>query len=237
MPAQPWSTGCASNWWKRPPVGIEPQATGKPAAVAPIFDGEKEGSDCVGVFEASEGTRPAGTLRLLEIKVVELGIVDRASDSTIGKHQEEVGDPLSLVLVVAGKKVRRGRSQSLWQGPRPGSGGGCAGSSSLLRSTGGTPDAAPLASHWRVQARLCFSIRPSVQTRMAVRQVGVRKICADASKFVSCARFMGIRTLGRFESEGIAAKGCFDPGSKRPTPPRNRSGGSPSRPTARADAR
>jgi hypothetical protein len=41
-------------------------------AVAPIFDGEKEGSDCVGVFEASEGTRPAGTLRLLEIKVVEL---------------------------------------------------------------------------------------------------------------------------------------------------------------------
>ena len=66
------------------------------------------------MFEASEGTRPAGTLRLLEIKVVELGIVDRASDSTIGKHQEEVGDPLSLVLVVAGKKVRRGRSQSLW---------------------------------------------------------------------------------------------------------------------------
>ena len=68
-----------------------------------------------------QGTRPAGTLRLLEIKVVELGIVDRASDSTIGKHQEEVGDPLSLVLVVAGKKVRRGRSQSLseaWLGGR-----------------------------------------------------------------------------------------------------------------------
>ena len=43
-----------------------------------------------------QGTRPAGTLRLLEIKVVELGIVDRASDSTIGKHQEEVGDPLLL---------------------------------------------------------------------------------------------------------------------------------------------
>ena len=33
-------------------------------------------------------------LRLLENKVVELGIVDRASDSTIGKHHEEVGDPL-----------------------------------------------------------------------------------------------------------------------------------------------
>ena len=74
-----------------------------------------------------------------------------------------------------------------------------AGSSSLLRSTGGTPDAAPLASHWRVQARLCFSIRPSVQTRMAAGQVGVQMIFAAASKFVSCARFMGMRTLGRFE--------------------------------------
>jgi hypothetical protein len=65
----------------------------------------------------------------------------------------------------------------------------------------------------------------------------VRKICADASKIVSCARFRGIRTLGRFESEEIAAKGCFDRGSRRPTTPRNRSGGSPSRPAARADAR
>jgi hypothetical protein len=100
-----------------------------------------------------------------------------------------------------------------------------------------SPIQPPLASHWRVQARLCFSIRPSVQTRMAVRQVGVRKIFADASKFVSCARFMGMRTLGRLESEEIAARGCFERGSKRPTPPRNRSGGSPSRPAARADAR
>ena len=82
-----------------------------------------------------------------------------------------------------------------------------------------------------------ISIRASVQTRMAVGQVGVRMIFADASKFVSCARFMGMRTLGRFEGEEIAAKGCFDRGSKRPTPPRNRSGGSPSRPAARADAR
>jgi hypothetical protein len=132
---------------------------------------------------------------------VEQVIVDRASDSTIGKHHEEVGDPLALVLVVAGKKgpaaeecSRSGRDRGLARGAVP----SCAGSSSLLRSTGGTPDAAPLASHWRVQARLCFSIRPSVQTRMAVGHVGVRKIFADASKFVSCARFMGMRTLGRF---------------------------------------
>jgi hypothetical protein len=112
-----------------------------------------------------------------------------------------------------------------------------ASSSSLLRSTGDTPDAAPLANHWRVQTRLCFSIRPSVQTPMVVRQVGFWKIFADASKFVNCVRFMGIRTLGRFESEDIAVQGCFDRGSKRPTPPRNRSGGSPSRPAARAHAR
>jgi hypothetical protein len=65
----------------------------------------------------------------------------------------------------------------------------------------------------------------------------VRKIFVDASKFVSCVRFMGMRTLGRFESEEIAAKGFFDRGSRRPTPLGNRSGGSPSRPAARADAR
>jgi hypothetical protein len=153
-------------------------------------------------------------------------------------RQTEVGDPLALVLVFAGKKAaaeessRSGRDRGLARGTVP----SCAGSSSLLRSTGGTPDAAPLASHWRVQARLCFSIRPSVQTRMAVGQVGVRK-SSRTLKFVSCARFMGMRTLGRFESEEIAAKGCFDRGSKRPTPPRNRSGGSPSRPAARVDAR
>ena len=92
-----------------------------------------------------------------------------------------------------------------------------------------------------LKLELCFSIRPNVQTRMVVRQVGVfrsvRKIFADASKIASCARFSGIRTFGRFESEEIAAKGCFDRGSRRPTPPRNRSGGSPSRPAARADAR
>jgi hypothetical protein len=42
---------------------------------------------------------------------------------------------------------------------------------------------------------------------MVVRQVGFWKIFADASKFVNCVRFMGIRTLGRFESEDIAVQG------------------------------
>jgi hypothetical protein len=68
-----------------------------------------------------------------------------------------------------------------------------------------------------------YSIRPNVQSPMAVRQVGglrfIRKIFADASKIASCARFSDIRTFGRFVSEEIAVKGCFDRGSRRPTPP------------------
>ena len=90
-------------------------------------------------------------------------------------------------------------------------------------------------------ARALLSIRPNVQTSMAVRQVGIfdrsGRSSPDASKIANCARFSGIRSFGRVEGEEIAAKGSFDRGSKRPTPPRNRSGGSPSRPAARADAR
>jgi hypothetical protein len=63
------------------------------------------------------------------------------------------------------------------------------------------------------------------------------RIFADASKIASCARFIGIRTLGRFENEEVASKGYSDRGSRRPTPPGNRSDGNPSRPAARADAR
>lgn len=54
-------------------------------AVAPIFDGEKQAK----LTALACSTPPAGyarwSLRLLEEKVVELGIVDRASDSTIGR--------------------------------------------------------------------------------------------------------------------------------------------------------
>jgi homeodomain-containing protein len=52
-------------------------------AIAPIFDGEKEAK----LIALACSKPPKGyarwTLRLLENKVVELGIVDRASDSTI----------------------------------------------------------------------------------------------------------------------------------------------------------
>jgi hypothetical protein len=53
--------------------------------VAPIFDGEKEAR----LIALACSTAPEGyarwTLRLLEEKVVELAIVDRASDNTIGR--------------------------------------------------------------------------------------------------------------------------------------------------------
>lgn len=54
-------------------------------AVAPIFDGEKQAQ----LTALACSTPPKGyarwTLRLLEQKVVELGIVEHASDSTIGR--------------------------------------------------------------------------------------------------------------------------------------------------------
>jgi len=54
-------------------------------SVLPIFDGEKEAKlIALACSEPPEG-RARWTLRLLEDKVVELGIVERASDSTIGR--------------------------------------------------------------------------------------------------------------------------------------------------------
>ncbi len=53
--------------------------------VEPIFDGEKEAR----LIQLACSEPPAGharwSLRLLEKKVIELGIVDRASDTTIGR--------------------------------------------------------------------------------------------------------------------------------------------------------
>ena len=52
-------------------------------AVARIFDGEKEAKLIALACSKPPKGRARGTLRLLENKVVELGIVERASDSTI----------------------------------------------------------------------------------------------------------------------------------------------------------
>ena len=54
-------------------------------AVARIFDGEKEAKLIALACSKPPKGRARWTLRLLEKKVVELGIVDRASDSTIGR--------------------------------------------------------------------------------------------------------------------------------------------------------
>jgi transposase len=54
-------------------------------AVSPIFDGEKEAKLIALACSKPPKGRARWTLRLLENKVVELGIVDRASDSTIGR--------------------------------------------------------------------------------------------------------------------------------------------------------
>ena len=54
-------------------------------AVAPIFDGEKEAKLIALACSKPPKGRVRWSLRLLENKVVELNIVDRASDSTIGR--------------------------------------------------------------------------------------------------------------------------------------------------------
>src|SRR5205814_10210805 len=54
-------------------------------AVARIFDGEKEAKLIDLACSKPPKGRARWTLRLLEIKVVELGIVDRTSNSTIGR--------------------------------------------------------------------------------------------------------------------------------------------------------
>ena len=68
--------------------GLEAVLSRKPRAapaVARIFDGEKEAKLIALACSKPPKGRARWTLRLLESKVVELGIVERASDSTIGR--------------------------------------------------------------------------------------------------------------------------------------------------------
>ena len=57
----------------------------KTPAVSRILDGEKEAKLIALACSKPPKGRARWTLRLLENKVVELGIVERASDSTIGR--------------------------------------------------------------------------------------------------------------------------------------------------------
>src|SRR5580692_4932639 len=81
--------------------GFEAVLSRKPRAmpaVARIFDGEKEAKLIALACSKPPKGRARWTLRLLENKVVELGIVDRASDSTIGralkKHSSAPSPPV-----------------------------------------------------------------------------------------------------------------------------------------------
>lgn len=68
--------------------GLEAVLSRKPRAapaVPRIFDGEKEAKLIALACSKPPKGRASWTLRLLENKVVELNIVDRASDSTIGR--------------------------------------------------------------------------------------------------------------------------------------------------------
>jgi hypothetical protein len=76
-------------------------------AVARIFDGEKEAKLIALACSKPPKGRVRWTLRLLENKVVELGIVDRASDSTIGRALKKT---LSSPIADSNGSFRRRRT-------------------------------------------------------------------------------------------------------------------------------
>jgi hypothetical protein len=59
--------------------------------VLPIFDGEKEAKLIALACSEPPEERSRWTLQMLENKVVELNIVERASDSTIGRVLKKLG--------------------------------------------------------------------------------------------------------------------------------------------------
>ncbi len=81
-------------------------------AVPPIFDGEKEAKLIALACSKPPKGRARWTLRLLESKVVELDIVDRASDSTIGrvlKKHSQAPSPRTMGYPARGQQRVRGR--------------------------------------------------------------------------------------------------------------------------------
>src|SRR5260221_662979 len=87
--------------------GFEAVLSRKPRempAVARIFDGEKEAKLIALACSKPPKGRARWTLRLLENKVVELGIVDRASDSTIGRALKKT--LFSPIAASTGSSVR-----------------------------------------------------------------------------------------------------------------------------------
>jgi transposase len=79
-------------------------------AIPPIFDGEKEAKLIALACSKPPKGRARWTLRLLENKVVELGIVDRASDSTIGRTLKKTLS--SPIAASSGSSRRRPTARS-----------------------------------------------------------------------------------------------------------------------------
>jgi hypothetical protein len=79
-------------------------------AVPPIFDGEKEAKLIALACSKPLKGYARWTLRLLENKVVELGIVDCASDSTIGRTLKKTLS--SRIAANAGSSRRRRTAHS-----------------------------------------------------------------------------------------------------------------------------
>jgi hypothetical protein len=87
----------------------KPRAT---PAVSPIFDGEKEAKLIALACSNPPKGRARWSLRLLEDKVVELAIVERASDSTIGrvlKKHSQAASPAAVGHPAEGQRRLRGR--------------------------------------------------------------------------------------------------------------------------------
>jgi hypothetical protein len=79
-------------------------------AVAPIFDGEKEAKLIALACSKPPKGRARWTLRLLENKVVELGIVDRASDSTIWRTLKKTLSSRTAANVGSSRRRRTAHS-------------------------------------------------------------------------------------------------------------------------------
>ena len=79
------SPGPASNWWRKGSKSVLTRKHSPASARQRIFDGAAEAKLIALACSDPPKGRVRWTLKLLESAVVELNIVDRASDNTIGR--------------------------------------------------------------------------------------------------------------------------------------------------------
>src|ERR1700675_1440137 len=109
-PACPWFTGVRKQLVEEGFEAVLSRKQRATPAVARIFDGEKEAKLIALACSKPPKGRARWTLRLLEKKVVELQIVDRASDSTIGRALKKTFS--SPIASSAGSSRRRPMARS-----------------------------------------------------------------------------------------------------------------------------